>query len=141
LKRKKIRQLAKLINNGKEIKINFIFASADHFCYRSINSKSSLEISTFYYRLNFNKILINLIHEIGHLNTIPQKNAMFVSDYTAEYEANRWAMYRLDELKWQGVTIEYEKFLHELSNMKIEDDCDEEYQEAAKDVILELGLT
>ena len=81
-----------------------------------------------------------MTHEIGHMNTIPQKRALIISDYTAEYEANRWAMYRLDELGWPETAAEFEKYIREVADLKMIDD-NEEYIEAATDLILELGLT
>jgi hypothetical protein len=138
MNKKKIRQIAKRINNGKPIEVKFIFAPADHFHY--VSKENFIVISTFYYKLSFSKICMYMAHEIGHANTIPQKNAMYVSDYTAEYEANRWAMYRLDELKWVEVIAELEKYIHEMADLEVSEDTIE-YKEAATDLILDLGLT
>lgn len=139
MKRKKLRQLAKQINNEKEVIINFVFAPDDHFCYLSKNN--SLEISSFYYRLSPQDLHVYLVHEIGHMNTLPDKDAYYTSNYTAEYEANRWALYRLDELNWTSTSGWYEQYLHEMSGLEVTDEDDEEYQEAATDLLLELGLT
>ena len=138
MKRKKLRQLAKQINNGNDVNIKFVFAPSDHFSYLSTNS---LEISLFFYRLPRNKILVYLAHEIGHLNTVPTKKALYTSDYTMEYEANKWALYRLDELDWVEVLLWYTTYLQELARLEVTDENDEEYQEAAVDLLLELELT
>lgn len=137
MNRKKLRQLAKKINNGKEVNIKFIFTNSDHFSYSSENN--SLEISSFYYKLNKQKLCGYLTHEIGHMNT--EKKAIMVLDYQSEYDANRWAMYRLDELGWKKVSSWYENYLYEMSRIEIKDELDEEYQQAATDLILDLGLT
>ena len=138
MKRKKLRQLAKQINNDNEINIKFVFAPSDHFCYKL--EANTLEISSFYHRLHQNQILVYLAHEIGHLNVVPTKIALFTSDYTMEYEANKWALYRLDELDWNEVLLWYTNYLQELARLDIIDDDDEEYQEAAVDLLLELEL-
>ena len=109
MKRKKLRQLAKEINHGNEVKINFIFAPADHFCYHS--ETNSLEVSSFFYRLPHNEILVSLVHEIGHLNTY--QDAIFRTTYAAEYEANKWALYRVDELNWEEELGWYKIYLDE----------------------------
>ena len=137
MKRKKLRQLAKQINNEKDVNIKFVFAPSDHFSYLSTNS---LEISLFFYRLPRNKILVYLAHEIGHLNVVPTKTALYTSDYTMEYEANKWALYRLDELDWFEVLLWYTNYLQELARLEPTDENDEEYQEAAVDLLLELEL-
>jgi len=134
----KLRQLIKQINYGNEIQVKFVFAEPEHFCYES--KTNTLEISTLYYKLSNLTIAVYLLHEIGHLNTIPNLQAMFVSDYKAEYEANRWAMYRLDELKWPEVSGEYQRYLHDMAAITIDDDLDEEYKEAATDLLEELEL-
>jgi hypothetical protein len=138
MKRKKLRQLAKQINNGNDVNINFVFAPSDHFSYLSSHT---LEISLFFYRLPRRQILVYLAHEIGHLNTVPTKIALYTSDYTMEYEANKWALYRLDELDWFEVLLWYTTYLQELSRLEPTDENDEEYQEAATDLLLELELT
>ena len=138
MNRKKLRQLAKQINYGKEITIVFTFAPADQFCF--LSNSNTLEISSFYHLLDPLRIQVYLIHEIGHMQYYIEKPSIFVSDYTAEYEANRWSLYRLDELKWSAVQTEYEKYLYEISRMEIEEELDEEYQEAATDLLLELEL-
>ena len=138
MNKRKLRQLAKQINYGNEVKINFVFAPADHFCYESSNH--TLEISSFYYRLSKSQICIYLIHEIGHMNTISSTPSYYLSDYTAEYEANRWAMYRLDELKWYSLSGKYQEYLQEISALEVTDEEDEEYKEAAVDLLQELEL-
>ena len=138
MKKKKIRQLTKLINNGKEVNIKLCFAPPTHF--RCVPKNNFLEMSIYHHKLTYLRMCVYIAHELGHINTIPQKEAMFVSDYTAEFEANRWAMYRLDELEWSEVTAEFERYIHEMANLKMTDD-NEEYIEAATDLILELGLT
>jgi len=138
MKRKKLRQLAKQINDDNEVNIIFVFAPSDHFCYLSENT---LEISSFYHQLPHNQLLVYLAHEIGHLNIVPTKQALLISNYTMEYEANKWALYRLDELDWNEVLLWYTDYLQELARLDILDDDDEEYQEAAMNLILELGLT
>jgi len=138
MNRYKLRQLAKKINHGKQVNIKFVFAPPDHFCYKSKNH--TLEISSFYHRLKKSEVIIYLTHEIGHLNTIPEINSIFISDYAAEYEANRWALYRLDELEMYEQLGSYQNYLKELAMMDIEDEDDEEYQEAAADLLQELEL-
>lgn len=138
MNKQKLRQLAKQINHGNEVIINFVFADPDHFCYESINN--TLEISSFYHRLNRTEILVNLAHEIGHMNTISNTTCIYMSDYTAEYEANRWALYRLDELQWHTVSGQYENYLKEMASIEVTDEDDEEYQEAATDLLEELEL-
>jgi len=138
MNRKKLRQLAKQINHGNEVVINFVFAPSDYFCYQS--ESNSLEISSFYHRLPSTEILVPLIHEIGHMNTVQKTTCLYMSDYTAEYEANRWALYRLDELQWHTVSGQYQNYLKDLAMLEVTDEDDEEYQEAATDLLLELEL-
>lgn len=137
MNRYKLRQLAKKINHGKPIDIKFVFAPSDHFCYKS---NHTLEISSFYHRLKTSDIMVYLTHEIGHMNTIPELKSIYISDYAAEYEANRWALYRLDELSMHDHIGSYQNYLKELAMMEIEDDDDAEYQEAAMDLLQELEL-
>jgi hypothetical protein len=134
----KLKKLAKQINYGVEVNINFIPAPSDYFCYEF--SDDTITISSFYYRLNKNKIISYLIHELGHKNTLTQDNYLTISDYRAEYEANCWALYRLDELGWSEIFGEYKRYLHELAVISITNEEDEQYQEAAADLLLELEL-
>jgi hypothetical protein len=136
LKRKKLRQLAKEINYGKEVNIKFIFAPADTFCYNS--EDNTLEISSFFYQLPHNELITSLVHEIGHMNTT--KDCLLMSTYTAEYEANRWALFRLDEMDWQDTVGWYKIYLYDLAFMSITDEDDEEYQEAATELLQELEI-
>lgn len=138
MNRRKLRKLAKEINNGNEVNIRFISAPEDLFCYDS--SDDTLEISSYYHRLPSSEILISLIHEIGHMNTHPKTDYIYMSDYAAEYEANRWALYRLDELQWHTISGQYENYLKDLALLEITDDVDEEYQEAAADLLQNLEL-
>lgn len=138
MKHEKLRRLIKQINYGNEIQVRFVFAEPEYFCYETKNN--TLEVSTFFHKLSDDLITVYLLHEIGHFITIPRQLAMFVSDYKAEYEANRWAMYRLDELNWPEILGEYKRYLQDLASMKTEDDLDEEYQEAASDLLEELEL-
>lgn len=134
MKRKLLRQLAKKINLGNEVNINFIFAAADHFCYKS--ETNTLEISTFFYRLPRNEIIISLVHEIGHMNTYQE--GFFCTTYSEEYEANQWALYRLDELGWFEELGWYKIYLDEMAHLEVTDDDEEEYQTAARDLLMEM---
>lgn len=136
MKRKQLRQLAKEINYGLEVNIAFTFNPAEHFCYHA--DTKTLEVSSFFYKLPQHKIIIYLTHEIGHMNTY--QDAMFISTYAAEYEANKWALYRLDELGKNDELHEYKIYLNELANLNIEDEDDEEYQTAAVDLLLEMEI-
>jgi len=138
MNRNKLRQLAKQINHGNEVNINFVFAPSDHFCYQS--ESNTLEISSFYHRLSPTESLVSLIHEIGHMNTVQKTTCFYMSEYAAEYEANRWALYRLDELQWHTISGQYQNYLKDLAAMEVTDEDDEEYQEAAADLLQELEL-
>jgi len=138
MNRKKLRQLAKQINYGKEVNIKFIYAPPECFFYET--TSDTVGVSSLYDKLDKEKILAYLTHEIGHKNTVPSRKHMSTSDYYDEYEAHRWAMYRLDELGWKETFGEYRRYLQELSSMTTADEEEEEYQEAAVDVLQELEL-
>lgn len=138
MKKLQLKKLAKRINDGKEVNIKFVPAPPEYFCYQS--NTDTLEISSYYHRLSKVTQIVYLTHEIGHMNTIANTDSLYVSDYTAEYEANRWAMYRLDEMNLPDISGAYQIYLKELACMEVKDDYDEEYQEAAADLLQELEL-
>jgi len=132
---KQLRQLGKQINNDKDLKIAFIFNSPEYFCYQPNNN--TIYVSSFYYRLKKYEIVTYLTHEIGHMNTV-NNDSLLVTDYSAEYEANKWAINRLTELNWTENLYHYKSYLLEMVGLVNEED--EQYKEAAIDLLAEMEV-
>lgn len=133
----KLKKLASTINYDKELDIKFVDEPKDHFAFDSI--ENCLEVSNRFYELTEEDIMVYLTHEIGHANTIP-KDCIYMTDYGCEFDANKWALMRLDELGWSTLTDSYIKYLEYIANLDpIEEDL--EYKEAATDLLKQLQLT
>lgn len=131
--KRKLKKLAEWFN-GKKINIEFVSETIpDYFCY--IPHTDTIYISNLYQSLSEKKQLIYLLHEIGHSNTISSKKSLYVSDYSAEYDANKWVLNRLKTLKRDDLILEYIKYLKHMSQLKSDDDVTIQYKLAAKDLL------
>jgi len=119
--------------NGNKVKLVYTDAEPDYFCYDQ--KDNVINISKKYYMLSESEQIIYLLHEIGHMNTLSSIESIFVSDYAAEYAANKWVLEKLKEKEEFAMLTQFKIYLRKLASIKTKDSIEQEYKLAAKDIL------